>query len=156
MVSVVSCYLCFIVVYFIRYYFQSKYLAFTAHTTFPFLRVMKNRPCESSICTRYIPQILLSHAGLHDPNLLKLRGFRQCQKDFKKQHIDDTLALGKAALEIKYMGRQKTKPSEERVDELCKKIRTFVIAIWTDLRNGFLWQDPFGWGSMLRKDFKVR
>nr|CDS19381.1 EF hand calcium binding domain containing protein [Echinococcus granulosus] len=91
---------------------------------------------------------------LHDSNLLKMKDFRQCQNDFKKRYIDDTLALGKTASEIKYMERQKTKPSEERVNELCKKIRSFVITIWTDLRNGFLWQDPFGWGSMLRKDFR--
>ncbi|KAL5963631.1 EF-hand calcium-binding domain-containing protein 6 [Taenia solium] len=91
---------------------------------------------------------------LHDPNLLKMGSFRQCQKDFRKQHFDDALAIGKAASKIKYMVKQKAKPSEERVDELCKKIRTFVIAIWTDLRNGFLWQDPFGRGSMLCKDFR--
>ncbi|KAL5108167.1 EF-hand calcium-binding domain-containing protein 6 [Taenia crassiceps] len=91
---------------------------------------------------------------LHDPNLLKMRSFYRCQKDFKKQHIDGTLALGRAASETKYMERQKAKPSGERVDELCKKIRAFVIATWTDLKNGFLWQDPFGWGSMLRKDFR--
>ncbi|VDK32206.1 unnamed protein product [Taenia asiatica] len=103
---------------------------------------------------RYHLAAVKRNKRLHDPNLLKMGSFRQCQKDFRKQHFDDTLAIGKAASKIKYMEKQKAKPSEERVDELCKKIRTFVIAIWTDLRNGFLWQDPFGWGSMLCKDFR--
>ncbi|KAM7542784.1 hypothetical protein Aperf_G00000014851 [Anoplocephala perfoliata] len=90
---------------------------------------------------------------LHDRNLPKLKEFRQCQKEFKKQHTEETLVLGSAASEVKYKQKEGEKPSEERVTELCNKIRPFVISMWTDLRNGFLWQDPFGWGSMLCKDF---
>ncbi|KAM3177850.1 hypothetical protein ACTXT7_003739 [Hymenolepis weldensis] len=94
------------------------------------------------------------HKRIHDPNLPKMKEFYQCQKDFKKQNTEQILALGKAASEIKYKKREDEQSSEERVNELCNKIRPFVISIWTNLRNGFLYQDPLGWGTMLRKEFR--
>ncbi len=84
-----------------------------------------------------------------------MKDFRKCQHNYKKEHIKQTLDLGKAASEIKYLKKRSEKPSAARVEELCKKIRPVVVANWTELRNGFLWQDPIGWGSMLRKDFRV-
>ncbi|VUZ48988.1 unnamed protein product [Hymenolepis diminuta] len=83
-----------------------------------------------------------------------MKEFYQCQKDIKKQNTEQILALGKAASEIKYKKREDEKLSEERINELCSKIRPFVISIWTNLRNGFLYQDPLGWGTMLRKEFR--
>ena len=93
--------------------------------------------------------VLCSQSGLHDANLSKLKDYRQCQKNFKKQHTEDALKLGKAASEIKYKKKEKAKPLEERVNELCEKIRLFVLNIWTDLRglqgklSPFLWYTAF-------------
>lgn len=84
-----------------------------------------------------------------------MKEFYQCQKDFKKQNTEQILAIGKAASEIKYKKKEDEKLSEEGINELCNKIRPFVISIWTNLRNGFLYQDPLGWGTMLRKEFRV-
>nr|CDS25597.1 EF hand calcium binding domain containing protein [Hymenolepis microstoma] len=91
---------------------------------------------------------------IHDPNLPKMMEFYQCQKEFKELNTKQILALGKAASEIKYRIREDERPSEERVNELCNKIRPFVISIWTNLRNGFLYQDPLGSGTMSCKNFR--
>ncbi|VDO09052.1 unnamed protein product [Rodentolepis nana] len=83
-----------------------------------------------------------------------MKEFYQCQKDFKKQNTEQILALSKAASEIKYRIREDERPSEHRVNELCNKIRPFIISIWTNLRNGFLYQDPLGCGNMSCKKFR--
>ncbi|VDD82900.1 unnamed protein product [Mesocestoides corti] len=103
---------------------------------------------------RFYQSMARRNKRLHDPNLVKMKDFWRCQRKYKKEHTKEVLALGKAAKEIKYVRKQKEKPSAERVEQLCQKIRPVVVANWTDLRNGFLWQDPNGWGSMLRKDFR--
>nr|VZI09132.1 unnamed protein product [Spirometra erinaceieuropaei] len=91
---------------------------------------------------------------IHDPNILKLKEFRACQRKFKAEHEAQLRALGKAALQHKYKRPEKSYPSASRVQELIGKIKETVLNNWVDIRNGFLWQDPTGWGSVLLKDFR--
>ncbi|VDK46660.1 unnamed protein product [Dibothriocephalus latus] len=93
--------------------------------------------------------------AIHDPNILKLKEFRACQRKFKAEHEKQLLALGKAATQHKYKKAEKSYPSAARVKELIGKIKETVLNNWVDIRNGFLWQDPTGWGSVLLKDFRV-